>query len=76
MKKKLVFVLGMLTLSVLVTATVPHSAMAWCTGDLCGCPNEQDCINECPPVGDPNHQACVLDCKSATHSCSIQCCGV
>ena len=75
MKKKLIFVLGILTLSLLLTATAPREALAACSGDDCGCPNELDCINSCPPVGDPNHQPCVLECKHETKCCSIICCG-
>jgi hypothetical protein len=75
MKKKLVFVLVMLTLSVLVTATAPRDAMAACSGDDCGCPDEFACINGCPPPGDPNRQPCVLDCKHETHCCALICCG-
>jgi hypothetical protein len=77
MKVKLLSLGAMLCLVVLAIVGAPKVAAADCSGDDCGCGvDAQECVAECPPIGDPGRFACVTGCEHEDVQCSKCCCGI
>lgn len=74
MRTKILSLCFMLCLVVLAVISAPKEAAA-CSGDDCGCGTDAiECVNACPPAGDPGRTACVHDCQVNNLHCSVCCC--